>query len=182
MCKSFLYHKRNKYSERKKNYSMFSRWIYFRRRHHIYTHLTANIEKNHRMKKNSRGTGKNKEIFKFYGVEWCRVLVAAKCERKILAGKKYEKCNKFYYYDVSTSLVCIKHFLNKNEREISAVGACGVRKVNGERFGVNCLIEWGDLNLLRRFKLHLLFHNPTSADDKSWENFGTSTCIQIQRQ
>lgn len=39
-----------------------------------------------------------------------------KCERKILVGKKYEKCNKFYYYDVSTSLVCIK-------REISFVGS-----------------------------------------------------------
>lgn len=28
----------------------------------------------------------------------------------------------------------------------------------------------GDLNLVRCFKLHLLFHNPTSADDKSWQS------------
>lgn len=36
-----------------------------------------------------------------------------KCERKILAGREYDKCNKFYYYDVSTSLVCIKTPWNK---------------------------------------------------------------------
>lgn len=85
-----------------------------------------------------------------------------KCERKILAGKKYEKCNKFYYYDVSTSLVCIK-----GDFSSLLARACGAgKKVNAE---VNCLIKWGDLNLFCRFKLHLFLHNPTSADDKSWE-------------
>lgn len=44
--------------------------------------------------------------------------------------KKYEKCNKFYYYDVSTSLACIKR---KEKREISAVGACGVSRKGEHR-------------------------------------------------
>lgn len=34
----------------------------------------------------------------------CSPRVASSVKGEILAGKKYEKCNKFYYYDVFTSL------------------------------------------------------------------------------
>jgi hypothetical protein len=60
-----------------------------------------------------RITGKNKEegMKNSRFMEWNDddsyihdKMCGIKCRRKILADKKYEKCNKFYYYDVSTSL------------------------------------------------------------------------------
>ena len=99
---------------------------------------------------------------------WKQERCGIKCERKILAGKKYEKCNKFYYYDVSTSLHNLhfprvtlldgmKHTWLGNDFS----GACGA-KVKGCNFRVNCLITKSicvrGLNCCH-FKLHLLFHN-----------------------
>lgn len=117
MCKSFLYNKR---------IEIFPAEIQcFPGVPSRHKHTLSVAQENH-WERNSR-TGKNKESFKFYGVEWCRRRVlfgGVECERKILAGKRDEKCNKFYYYDVFTSLVCIKN---------SSFGACGVRKVNKHR-------------------------------------------------
>lgn len=74
MYKNFLHHKRNKKFSLTKNYSMFSRWFSSSTAHeHTFRGKYWKKEITER-KKNPRRTGKNKEIFKFYGVEWCRVL------------------------------------------------------------------------------------------------------------
>lgn len=94
----------------------------------------------------SRRTGKNKEISSFMG--WKDVVCCKrKCERKILAGmKKYEKCNKFYYYDVSTSLVCIKTERKARDFRRGSMWSSTERWTPRD-FQVNCLIKRGDLNL-----------------------------------
>jgi hypothetical protein len=57
-------------------------------------------------------------------------------EKYWLGKKKYEKCNKFYYYDVSTSLVCIKNplFFLPGEH---------VKGEQRKHCRVNCLIKGG---------------------------------------
>lgn len=121
-----------KYSQ---NYSMFFPVNIFHLADGMSTHLLANIEekiteteeKNFARNRKKQG---NSQVLWGGMMSSCVVLLPSKVWKKNTGWgrkKKYEKCNKFYYYDVSTSLVCIK---KANERFPAIYsGACGVQKV-----------------------------------------------------